>query len=146
MSLRLAHSRAHDLPPLWDGRRVDWSEWQEVGPTSMVFHGWPDEMACTGCGWIPETKLHAIGRLHPEPGATFTVPKTVGSKRRLGTYTRNVEVTAWPVARLSVRRCSGCGVDEVTDIETGEVWDLEGADYTDAGSWPDDLPVQDTLF
>ncbi len=31
-------------------------------------------------------------------------------------------------------------------MDTWEVWDLVDADYGDAGSWPDDVAVQDTLF
>jgi hypothetical protein len=55
---------------------------------------------------------------------------------------RKTEVPAWPIARLNVLRCTGCGLDQVTDLETGEVWDLDPSDYTDTGSWPD----TETLF
>jgi hypothetical protein len=137
VTLQLVHSRAHDLPPLWDGRRVDWSAWEELGHTSLVFHAPADEFACTGCGWIADTELRAVGRVHPEPGATFTVLPHARARHE-------IEVPAWPVARLSVLRCAGCGLDEVTDMETGEVWDLEPSDYTDAGSWPE--PEQGALF
>lgn len=130
MTLQLVHSRTHDLPPLWDGRRVDWSEWKEVDPGSLAFHSPADAFACTGCGWIPDAQLRAVGRVHPKPGATFTVHET--------------EVPAWPVAVLAARRCTGCGLDQVTDLDTGEVWDLDPSDYTDAGSWPE--PEQGALF
>lgn len=136
MTLALVHSR-HDLPPLWDGRRVDWSPWVEEPHTTLIFHRPAHEFACTGCGWIRDTDLHATGRLHPEPGATFTVLPHPRARH-------TTEVPAWPVVRLAVRRCTGCGLDEVTDIETGEVWDLEPSDYTDAGSWPE--PEQGALF
>lgn len=94
----------------------------------MVHHGFWDETVCTGCGWLPRTVWCAVGIVDPEPGATFTV----GFQK----------VPAWPVARLRARRCPGCGLDQVMDIETGETWDLDEADYGDAGSWAD---VQ-TLF
>lgn len=137
-TLHLAHSREHDLPPLWDGRRVDWSAWKDVEPGSLAFHAPADAFACTGCGWISDTQLRAVGRVHPEPGATFTVHRDVPSKRVPGsTWVRKTEVPAWPIARLVVRRCTGCGLDQVTDMETDEVWDLDPSDYTDAGSWPE---------
>lgn len=143
MALHLVHSRAHDLPPLWDGRRVDWSPWRESGHGSLMFHAPADEFACTGCGWIPDTRLLAIGWVHPEPGETFTVYKTVRSKHVQGaSWERKTEVPAWTIARLSVLRCTGCGLDEVTDIDTGEVWDLDASDYTDEGSWSE----ADVLF
>lgn len=91
----------------------------------MFFHSPAHEFACTGCGWIPDSELRATGSIWP---ADENPPR-----RR-------------PVVRLAVIRCPGCGLDEVTDIETGEVWDLEASDYTDTGSWPGNEPVQDTLF
>jgi hypothetical protein len=144
-TLELVHHRRHDLPPLWDGASVDWSDWEDTPHSSMVFHAPAPLFACTGCGWIPDTELRAIGRVHPEPGETFTVHKTVPSKRVPGSsWDRKTEVPAWPIARLSVKRCTGCGLDQVTDIETGEVWDLDPSDYTDTGSWPE--PEQGALF
>lgn len=115
---------AHDLPPLWDGRAVQWSPWSEQGWTTLVFHVPADHFACTGCGWIRNTELRAVGTLMPPGGV----------------------IEMYPVVRLVVRRCPGCHLDQVTDIHTGDVWDLEDRDYTEAGSWPDDLPVQGTLF
>lgn len=121
-------ARPHDLPPLWDGRTVQWSDWTDetglAARTTLVFHVPADHWACTGCGWIRDSELRAVGTLLP------------GS----------VADTAWPVVRLVVRRCPGCHLDQVTDISTGEVWDLEDADYGAAGSWPDDMPIQGTLF
>lgn len=93
----------------------------------MIYHFPAPEFACTGCGWIPDSELRATGRVWP--------PKDV--------------IPSHLVARLAVLRCTGCGLDEVTDLHTGEVWDLEEDDYTDAGSWPEGQrpgPVQDTLF
>jgi hypothetical protein len=120
--------RAHDLPPLWDGRAVQWSQWTDQDAYStygiLRFHAPADHWACTGCGWIRDRELRAVGTLMPA----------------------SVAETAWPVVRLVVRRCPGCHLDEVTDLHTGEVWDLQDADYTDAGSWPDTVPVQGTLF
>jgi hypothetical protein len=122
------NARAHDLPPLWDGRPVQWSDWTDeaglAGRTTLVFHVPADHWACTGCGWIRDSELRAVGTLLPGGGVT----------------------DMWPHVRLVVRRCPGCHLDEVTDIDTGEVWDLEDTDYTDAGSWPDDIPTQGTLF
>lgn len=116
--------RLHDLPPLWDGRAVQWSGWTDQAPGSLVFHIPADHFACTGCGWIRNTELRAVGTLMPPDGVT----------------------DLYPVIRLLVRRCPGCHLDQVSDIVTGDVWDLDAGDYTDAGSWTDDLPVQGTLF
>jgi hypothetical protein len=118
-------ARPYDLPPLWDGRPVQWSDWtDEAESTTLRFHVPADHWACTGCGWIRDSELRAVGTLLPGGGVT----------------------DMWPHVRLVVRRCPGCHLDEVTDIDTGEVWDLEDTDYTDAGSWPDDIPTQGTLF
>ncbi len=123
-----APARTHDLPPLWDGRVVQWSDWTDeggiAGRTTLVFHVPSDHWACTGCGWIRDTELRAVGTLMPD----------------------SIADTAWPVVRLLVRRCPGCRLDQVTDLGSGEVWDLKDTDYTAAGSWPEDVPVQDTLF
>lgn len=117
-------ARPHDLPPLWDGRPVAWSAWTDERLPSLVFHTPAEDWACTGCGWIRSTELRAVGTLLPGNGVA----------------------DLYPHHRLAVRRCPGCGLDEVTDMDTGEVWDLEDSDYTDSGSWPDVVPVQDTLF
>lgn len=120
-------ARPHDLPPLWDGRAVQWSDWTDEGGlarTTLVFHIPAHHWACTGCGWIRDTELRAVGTLMPGAGV------------------RDLH----PHVRLVVRRCPGCHLDEVTDLDTGEVWDLDGSDYTDSGSWPVDMPVQETLF
>jgi len=119
-----APTRRHDLPPLWDGRVVQWSAWDDYALGSLVFHVPADHWACTGCGWIRDTELRNVGTLMPEVGVT----------------------DPYPLVRLLVRRCPGCHLDQVTDIISGEVWDLDEHDYTDAGSWPDDPPVQGTLF
>ena len=122
------NARPHDLPPLWDGRPVQWSAWTDegglAGRTTLVFHVPSDHWACTGCGWIRDTDLRAVGTLLPGNGVA----------------------DLYPHVRLVVRRCPGCHLDQVSDLDTGEVWDLDDNDYGDAGSWPDDLPVQDTLF
>jgi hypothetical protein len=116
----------HDLPPLWDGQAVQWPPWTDeggfAGRGSLVFHVTDDQWACTGCGWIRDTDMRAVGTLMPD-GAT-----------------------GFPRRRFLVRRCPGCRLDQVTDISTGEVWDLDETDYGDTGSWLDDMPVQDTLF
>jgi hypothetical protein len=118
----------HDLPPLWDGQAVQWSAWTDeggiAGRTTLMFHVPADHWACTGCGWIRDTELRAVGTLMPD----------------------RVNPGKFPHIRLLVRRCPGCRLDQVTDISTGEVWDLDETDYGDTGSWLDDMPVQDTLF
>lgn len=120
--MTVTRARPHDLPHLWDGRPVQWSTWQDQRLPSLVFHVPADHWACTGCGWIRDTELRSVGTLMPTGGEQH------------------------PVVRLLVRRCPGCLLDEVTDIATGQVWDLDDTDYGQTGSWPDDLPVQDTLF
>lgn len=121
-------TRKNDLPPKWDGRVVQWSDWTDqgglIGRTTLVFHVPAHHWACTGCGWIRESELRAVGTLMPGSGVRDT----------------------YPHVRLIVRRCPGCHLDEVTDLDTGQVWDLEECDYEDDGSWEQGTPVQETLF
>jgi len=129
MKLQLVHTR-RDMPPLWDGRAVEWSTWNsEVG--SWAFHASIDDRACHECGVLDE-HAYSSGLLTPEPGATFMVPRDRRARSR-----RESEVPAWPVYSLFAVRCTGCGHTQVHDEDTGETWVLDESDYTDAGSWPE---------
>ena len=98
--------RAHDLPPKWDGRPVEWEpEWQRDNlficpPTAAP--------PCPGCGRVAD-RSHRTG----------TVTTDVGFRWRLTAY-----------------RCVHCGHDEVHDHATDTTWGLDTSDYGDAGSWP----------
>lgn len=55
-TLQLVHSRAHDLPPRWDGTPVAWGPWSR--DTSSVIHHAPiDDIACHACGVIEQPLL-----------------------------------------------------------------------------------------
>lgn len=122
--------RLHDMPPLWDGRGVEWASWS-TDAGSWSFHAPLDDRCCHECGLVDEL-MWTSGAVAPEPGATFLVP---GSRRAKSS--RELEVPAWPVYSLSATRCSGCGHTTVLDTSNNQLWELDDTDYTDAGSWPD---------
>lgn len=41
-----------------------------------------------------------------------------------------------PMINLCASRCRHCGQDQVTDMLTGTLWDLDETDYADIGSEP----------
>jgi len=110
--LRAVSARPNDLPPLWDGVRVEWGPWSTI-QTSLRFHVPLRELACQKCGQVDQERHTARGRLIRDD---------------------NVEHLGFLVAH----RCPGCGHDEVEDDE-GKVWDLDPSDYTNEGSVDPDL-------
>lgn len=110
--------RLHDLPPAWDGVPVTWRPWQ-TGRSTLVFHVRNAELACRACGLLDED-LTAVGIID------LDIPRN-----------------GWR-PRLHAHRCRGCGRDQVHDLDTDEMWDLDATDYGDAGSVPP--PEQGTLF
>lgn len=112
-------TRPHDLPPLWDGHRVEWfGPWRQI-ETSARFHLPLKDQACRhACGSLA-TPLSCRGVVHdgnPE-----------GPRQ------------------LSVARCPDCHHDTVYDLETGEFWDLDDSDYGPEGSY-DEATHQGVLF
>lgn len=120
----------HDLPPYWDGQRVEWTEWHP--PTPMFICPPPKPDRCPMCG-MAEQPSHAYGTVHPPAGATELreVRRRTASGR---TYTRQAEVPAGPTRRLMAMRCPACTHDQVLDLSSGELWNLDPGDYNDEGS------------
>jgi hypothetical protein len=98
----------HDLPPRWDGWPVTWQGWEWfVGFVCFQSKGSrPRQDVCHRCGHVGEQPMN---RGHAEP-----VP--------------------WNGRRvlLLAFRCPGCRHDTVW--AASQWWDLEPADYLDAGS------------
>lgn len=65
-----AHPDAHefDLPPLWDGERVEWAEWSE-NRSSLRWHMKPDE--CVQCHLDPGDVFANGYRRTPRGRAVF---------------------------------------------------------------------------
>lgn len=124
----------HDLPPRWDGHEVRWTRWVDQPMTTLrLHHG--DAAACPECGSHEEPRTSRGTLLVHAPdvvrfGRTRHVPGTAPADP--------FELRGRPVAS----RCPDCENDQVTDTETGEVWELDADDYTDAGSWD----ARPTLF
>lgn len=113
----LVVTRAHDLPPLWDGEPVEWREWRDE----------PVMFICT-----------RGRRKQPDP------PKRCA--RAAGTARETTQGLIGGLVRLHVVRCChDCCQDTVLDLETNEVWDLDDTDYGDAGS-VDPNQIQGALF
>jgi hypothetical protein len=125
----------HDLPPLWDGRRVDWQGWTSHA-SSARFHNPPK---CHSCGSAAEASVN-LGVVHPLPGETMESvrKRTLPSGR---TYDQRVTVSASPVILLAAFRCPDCGHDSVHDNRDDSYWDLDEQDYGDEGSTDGMLPL-----
>lgn len=134
-TLTVVPGRAHDLPPLWDGRRVGWREWAKgpvfvCGPRSLE----RTEPPCPACSSTKQ-RWRAAGVLAARPGATVSGWQDVPSKRQPGrTWRRQTTEPERSRMRLMAFRCPDCAHDTVLDIETDEVWELDETDYGDDGS------------
>lgn len=117
-SAGLRTNRKHDLPPLWDDQPVQWQGWERPVWTTLALHLPLESLACRKCGNLAAASRNA-GVVRP-PGAGH------------------------PTRRLFATRCD-CGHDQVYDLDTDELWDLEDSDYGDAGS-VDPNQVQGALF
>ena len=125
-------ARAHDLPPRWDGQRVEWGGWRD----DPIFVCPPprQQPTCHFCG-SPARPLVNHGRVWTKPGAA-TLP-------RARTYQQAVvrqaaERNGVVVLHLWAYRCPDCRRDHVDTIggnQPGESWDLDDTDYDDDGSW-----------
>ena len=124
----------NDLPPKWDGRRVDWSEWD----TDPIFVCPPPTAPrCEGCGSAAR-QATSRGTVYPLDGEMFETHEPRVKRTRSGReyVAGTVTVARWarPGVRLFAFRCLGCGLDEVFDLETRECWTLDETDYGDEGS------------
>ena len=120
---RLSLWARNDLPPKWDGRRVDWSEWN----TDPMF-------VC-----VRPASLAPRGTVYPLDGEMFETHEPRVKRTRSGReYQAGVQIVTanWrnPVTSIVAFRCPGCGLDEVFDMDTEECWTLDGSDYGDEGS------------
>ena len=127
--LFVVESDRRDMPPFWDSRRVEWSEWKDQLPTSMRFHGKPQLCAC---GVDTEDAVTCHGTVHPLEGELFksTGTRTLKSGRK---YPVEVDVPAWPTVYLAAFRCE-CDLDVVINTRTQECWELDASDYGPKGS------------
>lgn len=126
----------NDLPPKWDGRRVDWSEWD----TDPIFVCQPPTAPrCEGCGSAAR-QATSRGTVYPLDGEMFETHeprvKRTRSGREYVAGTVAVARRARPVVRLFASRCPDCGLDTVVDYtsEPEQVWTLDESDYGDAWS------------
>ena len=126
----------NDLPPKWDGRRVDWSEWD----TDPIFVCPPPTAPrCEGCGSAAR-QVTSRGTVYPLDGEMFETHKPrvkcIRSGREYEAGTTTVARRARPGVRLFASRCPDCGLDTVVDRTSGhqQVWTLDESDYGDAGS------------
>lgn len=121
--------REYDMPPMWDGRRVEWSEWDD----SRWFICPPPKADPCACG-STAPRVTSIGTVHPLPGEMVqgTRTKRLKSGREYGIPT---EVPAQPLIALHAERCVTCGLDTVYETATESVWELDATDYRADGSW-----------
>ncbi|NHA02059.1 hypothetical protein G5V59_27090 [Nocardioides sp. W3-2-3] len=99
--------RLHDLPVTWDGHPVTWRGW-ESDRTSLDYHLPLDESR------LPRLRF-ARGPAWSTPAScTSTAPGTS--------------------LRLFAFRCADCQVDQVYDVDSDRLWDLDDTDYGPAGS------------
>lgn len=120
--------RTHDLPPLWDGHRVEWTPWQTVGRTTYEWHT-GDFVTCEYCGSVAPSLL-SWGTVWAKPIGLLAFPQ----RRAWDSYQvrpGGEHAVAW----LTVQRCPDCRTDEVWDRMADHRWMLDDTDYTDEGSW-----------
>lgn len=132
-----AITRTHDLPPRWDGRRVEWEGWRDQHDVFVCGPAARRVDLCQRCS-SQKRPVTNIGVVHPLPGETFPVESTITKRTRSGReYTKTlppVNKPAWPLVQLHVFRCQDCRHDTVWDTSADEWWDLDPTDYDDTGS------------
>lgn len=121
--------RAHDLPPRWDGRRVEWGQWDT---TRVIICPPPKPEPCHVCG---STEQPATCR-----GAVRSAPGEVVPIRRPRSYTdalenQRAEQRGVVLLTLVATRCPDCLTDQVWEPRTDAWWDLDDSDYGDEGSY-----------
>lgn len=104
----------HDLPPKWDGWPVEWEGWGFAPPIHMCGKGLDLRGdVCGKCGYVGEQPMNRGRAREPFPWR--------------GRFQRGRTLVA--------TRCPHCRHDVVlTNVANPEWWDLEPADYLDAGS------------
>lgn len=120
---QLALPRAYDLPPHWDGLAASWEGWADP-PVVFVCPPPRQRAVCPACG-STEPRITNRALVALDPATTVERIANYAQFRRVGAVAR------W---RLVAWRCTDCGHDQVSDADTGQLWDLDPADYTDAGS------------
>jgi len=127
----------HDLPPLWDGHRVEWKGWETYW-TTADWHMKP--VTCNECGSRDKSAMNT-GLVYPLAGETVTMTRLKRSKNQPGrTYEVTQEIPATPTYWLHVWRCPSCHLDTVWDRRDDTWWDLDESDYGVEGSTDGALP------
>ena len=120
--------RLHDLPPRWDGHRVEWGGWRTPPSTTLDPNGIHAD-CCTHCGAVAPRVIN-FGVVWARPAGLIAFP----ARRRWdarGTRDGGDHAAQW----LTAYRCPVCRTDEVEDRTTRELWVLEDSDYGDDGSY-----------
>lgn len=126
-----AVTRRHDLPPKWDGRRVEWEPWRAL---DVLICPPPKPAPCPACGSLTPS-IHATGTVYPLTGDSREIPHVKRTRRSGRQYIAGtVAVPVTPGRVLHAYRCPDCHFDVVWDTRTDEWWDLDPTDYEDTGS------------
>lgn len=113
--------RKHDLPPKWDERRVEWDGWEPTPYTTYELHAGVEP--CPACQLVFPT-LSTVGTVHR---------RTTTEDGRNGNV---IALQRGPLRDLYARRCLNCNIDQVYQMSTGQLWQLDSRDYGDEGSMP----------
>ena len=130
----LTLAREYDLPPRWDGHAVVWKPWEtpiamqicpppraDVCGRPAVRHGQPQQSRVVGLVANSTVLTHAD--YAAEEARRDALPELIRHK---------IKRRWW--RRLVATRCHWCDHDQVTDLHTREVWDLDHTDYGPNGS------------
>lgn len=129
---------AHDLPPHWDGHRVEWGGWEVEPWSTLPFH--MRRECCQACGHVPGVGQQVLnhGRVRSEPGEF--VPFRRPRDYHQAAVNQRAERDGAGLGRLVAFRCPNCSHDVVVEFSRStpvlEVWDLDDSDYGDEGSNP----------
>ena len=118
--------RLHDLPPKWDGHRVEWRGWRVSPRTTLEFHGLRE--ACPHCASTTPEAIN-FGVVWAKPVGLIPFPGGRWDAR--GSRQGGDHAVKW----LNAYRCPDCRTDEVEDRMTRELWVLDDSDYDDNGSY-----------
>lgn len=132
--LTLVRKCGHDLPPRWDGRIVEWSEWDT---SSSYFVCGPRAAAkrepCHQCRSDAQP-LMCRGTVFPLAGEKATVDRLRRTKSGREYVAGTIQAPARPHLSLVVLRCPDCNLDMVLDRVRDQWWTLDASDYGDDGS------------
>lgn len=99
---RLTLWARNDLPPKWDGRRVDWSEWN-TDPMFVCGRPQPPAPRCEGCGSAAR-QAASRGTVYPLDGEMFETHEPRVKRTRSGR--EYVAGTVTVVRRARPGRCA----------------------------------------